>query len=87
MSFLVVRPLKGYSCTAESTFVKFWKRHKRGLDVGHRGAGNARRTDIKKDTDCSAKVRKASSLRIGFDERSHRNRCTAVFQEENINVS
>ncbi|XP_018494954.1 glycerophosphocholine phosphodiesterase GPCPD1 [Galendromus occidentalis] len=55
INFLVVRPLKGYSCTAESTFAKFWKRHKRSLDVGHRGAGNARRTDIKKDT-VSAKV-------------------------------
>ncbi|OQR78773.1 glycerophosphocholine phosphodiesterase GPCPD1-like [Tropilaelaps mercedesae] len=49
LRYLIVKPLKGYTCTAERTFSKFWKRHKRGLDVGHRGAGNARRTDIKKD--------------------------------------
>ncbi|XP_022660541.1 glycerophosphocholine phosphodiesterase GPCPD1-like isoform X3 [Varroa destructor] len=57
LRYLIVKPLKGYRCTAELTFAKFWKRHKRGLDVGHRGAGNARRTDIKKDKlPASAKV-------------------------------
>ncbi|XP_077562303.1 glycerophosphocholine phosphodiesterase GPCPD1-like isoform X4 [Haemaphysalis longicornis] len=45
VSYLIVRPLAGYSCNCRETYSKFWKKTNRGLDVGHRGSGNARRTD------------------------------------------
>ncbi|XP_064457256.1 glycerophosphocholine phosphodiesterase GPCPD1-like isoform X2 [Ornithodoros turicata] len=45
VSYLVVKPLNGYSCSCRQTFTRFWKKTNRTLDVGHRGAGNARRTD------------------------------------------
>ncbi|XP_029841462.2 glycerophosphocholine phosphodiesterase GPCPD1 isoform X2 [Ixodes scapularis] len=45
VSYLIVRPLVGYSCNCRQTFSKLWKKTNRSLDVGHRGAGHARRTD------------------------------------------
>ncbi|XP_077486025.1 glycerophosphocholine phosphodiesterase GPCPD1-like [Amblyomma americanum] len=45
LSYLIIKPLEGYSCDCRETFSKFWKKTTRGLDVGHRGSGNARRTD------------------------------------------
>ncbi|KAK8759228.1 hypothetical protein V5799_003141 [Amblyomma americanum] len=45
VSYLIIRPLAGYPCYCHETYSKFWKKTNRGLDVGHRGSGNARRTD------------------------------------------
>ncbi|XP_077527185.1 glycerophosphocholine phosphodiesterase GPCPD1-like [Haemaphysalis longicornis] len=45
VSYLIVRPLYGYVCNCRETYSKFWRKTSRGLDVGHRGSGNARRTD------------------------------------------
>lgn len=45
VSYLVIKPLTSYSCNCRETYSKFWKKTNRGLDVGHRGSGNARRTD------------------------------------------
>ncbi|KAH6946008.1 hypothetical protein HPB50_011128 [Hyalomma asiaticum] len=45
VSYLIIKPLASYSCNCRETYSKFWKKTNRSLDVGHRGAGNARRTD------------------------------------------
>ncbi|XP_064474264.1 glycerophosphocholine phosphodiesterase GPCPD1-like isoform X2 [Ornithodoros turicata] len=45
VSYLIVKPLSECSTTCEHTFAKFWKNTNQTLHVGHRGAGNARRTD------------------------------------------
>ncbi|GFY75003.1 glycerophosphocholine phosphodiesterase GPCPD1 [Trichonephila inaurata madagascariensis] len=46
VDYLIVRPMKDIVCDLSVTYTKHWKSlEKNGLDVGHRGAGNARRND------------------------------------------
>lgn len=45
VEYLIVRPLKGWTCDLSISYARHWKTYKKGLDVGHRGAGNARRND------------------------------------------
>ncbi|GFT96818.1 glycerophosphocholine phosphodiesterase GPCPD1 [Nephila pilipes] len=46
VDYLIVRPMKDFVCDLSVTYTKHWKSlEKNGLDVGHRGAGNARRND------------------------------------------
>lgn len=44
VEYLIVKPLAGYE-PGEMNFARQWKPTKKGIDVGHRGAGYARRTD------------------------------------------
>ncbi|XP_013781830.1 glycerophosphocholine phosphodiesterase GPCPD1-like [Limulus polyphemus] len=44
LEYLVVKPLKNCMCDFRISYARHWKRI-RGLDVGHRGSGNARRSD------------------------------------------
>nr|XP_042899306.1 glycerophosphocholine phosphodiesterase GPCPD1 [Parasteatoda tepidariorum] len=46
VDYLIIRPMKDFVCDLSVSYAKHWKRsEKRSLDVGHRGAGNARRND------------------------------------------
>ncbi|GIY81252.1 hypothetical protein CDAR_430131 [Caerostris darwini] len=46
VDYLIVRPMQDFVCDLSVTYAKHWKSlEKKGLDVGHRGAGNARRND------------------------------------------
>ncbi|KFM81137.1 Glycerophosphocholine phosphodiesterase GPCPD1, partial [Stegodyphus mimosarum] len=46
VEYLIVRPMKDFVCDLSVTYAKHWKKlDKKALDVGHRGAGNARRND------------------------------------------
>lgn len=41
MDYLLVRPMAEAQCTMESSYSRYWHDTWRGLDVGHRGAGNS----------------------------------------------
>lgn len=43
VDFIVIKPIKNYSCDMSSSFSKYWK-PRTPLDVGHRGAGNSTTT-------------------------------------------
>ncbi|XP_069464369.1 glycerophosphocholine phosphodiesterase GPCPD1 isoform X2 [Ambystoma mexicanum] len=43
VDFIVINPIKNYSCDMNSSFSKYWK-PRTPLDVGHRGAGNSTTT-------------------------------------------
>lgn len=46
VDYLIIRPMKDFVCDLSVTYAKHWRTFdKKGLDVGHRGAGNARRND------------------------------------------
>ncbi|KAG8177265.1 hypothetical protein JTE90_021266 [Oedothorax gibbosus] len=46
VDYLIIRPMKDFVCDLSVTYAKHWKTiDKKHLDVGHRGAGNARRND------------------------------------------
>lgn len=47
IEYLIIRPLAfpGIQFNAQKSQLKMWTRQGSKLDVGHRGAGNARRTD------------------------------------------
>ncbi|GBL93344.1 Glycerophosphocholine phosphodiesterase GPCPD1 [Araneus ventricosus] len=46
VDYLIVRPMQDFVCDLSVSYAKHWKSlDKKGLDVGHRGAGNARRND------------------------------------------
>lgn len=44
VEYLIIRPLAGYE-PGEMNFGRQWKPTIKGMDIGHRGAGYARRTD------------------------------------------
>ncbi|XP_066467085.1 glycerophosphocholine phosphodiesterase GPCPD1 isoform X2 [Tiliqua scincoides] len=43
VDYIVIKPIQGYACDMEASYAKYWKPRK-GLDVGHRGAGNSTTT-------------------------------------------
>ncbi|XP_063774672.1 glycerophosphocholine phosphodiesterase GPCPD1 isoform X1 [Pseudophryne corroboree] len=40
VDFILIKPIRGFSCDMASSFCKYWK-PRTSLDVGHRGAGNS----------------------------------------------
>lgn len=46
VEYLIIRPMKDFVCDLSISYAKHWRTfNKKGLDVGHRGAGNSRRND------------------------------------------
>ncbi|KAJ6659225.1 hypothetical protein lerEdw1_019271 [Lerista edwardsae] len=43
VDYIVIKPIQGHACDMEASYAKYWKQRK-GLDVGHRGAGNSTTT-------------------------------------------
>jgi len=41
VDYLVVRPMAEVKCPMDSSFSRYWRATWRGLDIGHRGAGNS----------------------------------------------
>lgn len=41
VEYLVIRPMRDYECDLSVSYAKHWKRGRKTLDVGHRGAGSS----------------------------------------------
>ncbi|XP_017772131.1 PREDICTED: glycerophosphocholine phosphodiesterase GPCPD1-like [Nicrophorus vespilloides] len=47
LEYIVIKPLPGVKCDLSLTYARHWKETRQGLDVGHRGAGNSFKEDMK----------------------------------------
>lgn len=47
MDYIVIKPMPNVKCNMSLTYARHWKQTRSGLDVGHRGAGNSFKEDMK----------------------------------------
>ncbi|KAL7632490.1 UNVERIFIED_CONTAM: hypothetical protein RMT77_017203 [Armadillidium vulgare] len=65
VSYMLVHPLKEFKCDMKVSYAKYWKETWKGLEVGHRGAGNSFHSQTK---NC-ANIREntIASLKYAYD--------------------
>lgn len=67
VDYIVIKPIQGYECDMEASYAKYWKPRK-GLDVGHRGAGNSTTKMAKLQENTIASLKNAAKHGAAFVE-------------------
>ncbi|XP_048356112.1 glycerophosphocholine phosphodiesterase GPCPD1 [Sphaerodactylus townsendi] len=85
VDYIIIKPIQGYSCDMQSSFSKYWKPRK-GLDVGHRGAGNSTTTTklakLRENTIASLKnAARHGAAFVEFDVHLSKDRVPIIYHD------
>ncbi|XP_003215327.1 glycerophosphocholine phosphodiesterase GPCPD1 isoform X1 [Anolis carolinensis] len=85
VDYIIIKPIQGYSCDMKASYTKYWSPRK-GLDVGHRGAGNSTTTTklakLRENTVASLKsAAKHGAAFVEFDVHLSRDHVPIIYHD------
>lgn len=92
VEYIVVKPLRSTSCDMKVSYCRYWKHQWKGLDIGHRGAGNSGRNyrtcaNIRENTIASLqKAAEHGADFVEFDVQLSKDLVPVLFHDFYVNI-